>query len=214
MFVAIRKREKPQKQAWRYIDAIGKINGPYSTMEMLEWWEKGYLRPSLMLSCEGMKDFSPLRVLWPNPAHAFVSSPKVPPSLRERVKWSDKVPIDDDTQSTISSASSYLSKISTASSCHNEACMIYQQWAWAYHWSTMVLDLPSNNWSTMVLDDVYEVCWMAGSATNDSSRTCSGPQKFRLGLSLLGAVRCLILFCYSQEVQKSTSVCIVWCCAP
>jgi hypothetical protein len=116
----IRKRQTTPDRSWKYIDKAGKINGPFSTPEILEWWEKGYLRPSLMLSCEGMKDFSPLRVLWPDPRNAFIKSPQVPSALIERVRWSDKIPLDDDAVSTVSSSCSYLSGLSTASSSHNE----------------------------------------------------------------------------------------------
>eukprot|EP00746_Dinoflagellata_sp_MGD_P013477 gnl/MRDRNA2_/MRDRNA2_129141_c0_seq1.p3 gnl/MRDRNA2_/MRDRNA2_129141_c0~~gnl/MRDRNA2_/MRDRNA2_129141_c0_seq1.p3 ORF type:complete len:110 (-),score=19.92 gnl/MRDRNA2_/MRDRNA2_129141_c0_seq1:41-370(-) len=72
----IRKRQEPPNRTWKYIDAAGNIQGPYSTLQMLEWWEKGYLRSNLMLNCDGMDGVCPLRALYPIPATAFVSTPQ------------------------------------------------------------------------------------------------------------------------------------------
>lgn len=108
----IRKRQTTPDRSWKYIDKAGKINGPFSTPEILEWWEKGYLRPGLMMNCDEMHgNFSPLRVLYPNPGNAFVTSPQIP--------------IDEDAMSVASTASTAAS---SSSSCRIGASRMSKQY--------------------------------------------------------------------------------------
>jgi len=64
-----------QKREWRYIDPTGAIHGPFSTMEMLQWYKAGYLSQNLMISFGESNGFHPLHALFPETSDAFTSPP-------------------------------------------------------------------------------------------------------------------------------------------
>lgn len=72
-----------EEAQWWYRDPTGKAHGPFSAVAMLQWYNEGYMTPSLMVKFGDMADFSPLGVLFPGESVPFVSSPQVPGTQTE-----------------------------------------------------------------------------------------------------------------------------------
>lgn len=70
----------PPGTQWWYRDPQGRVQGPFSTFEMQQWHEMGYLKPSLPIKCVEFGPFAPLSQLFPRPAMAFHTAP-------EHVQW-------------------------------------------------------------------------------------------------------------------------------
>jgi len=74
-----------QKQAcpatgWQYIDPKNQIQGPFSLLEMQQWYHMNYFRPELKMRCSEQDDFVPFSELFPHPMVPFQSYPKRVPS--------------------------------------------------------------------------------------------------------------------------------------
>eukprot|EP00439_Symbiodinium_sp_Y106_P070623 s504_g12.t1 len=77
-----------QKQAcpatgWQYIDPKNQIQGPFSLLEMQQWYHMNYFRPELKMRCseqDDSRDFVPFSELFPHPMVPFQSYPKRVPS--------------------------------------------------------------------------------------------------------------------------------------
>ncbi|CAE7255195.1 unnamed protein product, partial [Symbiodinium microadriaticum] len=69
---------------WQYIDPKNQIQGPFSLLEMQQWYHMNYFRPELKMRCSDQDDFVPFSELFPHPMVPFQSYPKRVPSSGRR----------------------------------------------------------------------------------------------------------------------------------
>jgi len=63
---------------WEYIDPKGRVQGPFSLVEMQGWHSLGYFRPDLPMRCHPADQFIKFAELFPHPQLPFQSYPKRP----------------------------------------------------------------------------------------------------------------------------------------
>jgi len=71
------KRRCPQ-EGWQYVDPKGRVQGPFTLVEMQSWHGMGYFRGNLPMRCHPDDEFVPFSQLFPPPLSPFESYPRRP----------------------------------------------------------------------------------------------------------------------------------------
>lgn len=61
--------------SWQYKDPSGGIQGPFTSRQMFEWWEKNFFPPKLLVRYSVNMPWTSYRVLYPEPVTPFLSPP-------------------------------------------------------------------------------------------------------------------------------------------
>eukprot|EP00930_Biecheleria_cincta_P082717 TRINITY_DN72389_c0_g1_i1.p1 TRINITY_DN72389_c0_g1~~TRINITY_DN72389_c0_g1_i1.p1 ORF type:complete len:806 (+),score=220.77 TRINITY_DN72389_c0_g1_i1:92-2509(+) len=69
---------------WQYVDPKGQIQGPFTLLEMQQWYYMNYFRPELPMRCSPNDSFVPFSELFPHPLVPFQSYPKRPQQQQMR----------------------------------------------------------------------------------------------------------------------------------
>eukprot|EP00434_Breviolum_minutum_P009374 symbB.v1.2.008257.t1/scaffold517.1/size193155/4 len=75
-------QKQPPSTGWQYIDPKNQIQGPFSLLEMQQWYHMNYFRPELKMRCSDQDEFVPFKELFPAPSIPFQSYPKRVPARR------------------------------------------------------------------------------------------------------------------------------------
>lgn len=75
-------QKQPPSTGWQYIDPKNQIQGPFSLLEMQQWYHMNYFRPELKMRCSDQDEFVPFAELFPHPLVPFQSYPKRVPARR------------------------------------------------------------------------------------------------------------------------------------
>lgn len=67
---------------WQYVDPKGQIQGPFTLLEMQQWYYMNYFRPELPMRCCPTDSFVEFSSLFPHPSVPFQSYPKRPQQTR------------------------------------------------------------------------------------------------------------------------------------